>query len=366
MTEIMTGVAPRSTFALAAAIMLAAMVAAASAHPASAQTTKPLSSAAASTPSLPGAAPIPHCRPQPATPTIPMPPTPPSNAATTSRRSGSPRIAPRTKATPRRCRCWANSMPAAWACRRTTPKPPSGTSSPPTAATAKRCSRWACSGCRAAAVRATATPAPNGSPPPPSSAIRSQPTTSALLYIEGQLFPQDFSRAAELLRIAATAGNPEAQYALGTLYKQGRGVPKDMKEAVRLWALASIADNTDARSRIRHRALQWRWHRQERTGGRGVVSQGRAARQRHRAGSAGAHPRRRPRRAERPGRGGEWHLISKAHGETDLTLDDFVASRRPDPRRRRESRQALSRRDQAPARGRRGVAAPCRRTPPGS
>ena len=66
------------------------------------------------------------------------------------------------------------------------------------------------------------------------------------LYIEGQLFPQDFNRAAELLRTAAQAGNPEAQYALGTLYKQGRGVAKDMSEAVRLWALASIADNTDA------------------------------------------------------------------------------------------------------------------------
>ena len=60
MTEIMTGVAPRSTFAFAAPIMLAAMVAAAPAHPAWAQTTKPLSSAAASTPALPGAAPIPH------------------------------------------------------------------------------------------------------------------------------------------------------------------------------------------------------------------------------------------------------------------------------------------------------------------
>jgi uncharacterized protein len=32
-----------------------------------------------------------------------------------------------------------------------------------------------------------------------------------LLYLEGQLFPQDFARAAELFRGAAQAGNPEAQ-----------------------------------------------------------------------------------------------------------------------------------------------------------
>jgi TPR repeat protein len=60
-------------------------------------------------------------------------------------------------------------------------------------------------------------------------------------------FPQDFNRAAELLRVAAQAGSPEAQYALGTFYKEGRGVPKDMGiEAVRLWALAALADNVDA------------------------------------------------------------------------------------------------------------------------
>ena len=45
--------------------------------------------------------------------------------------------------------------------------------------------------------------------------------------------PQDPS-AAELFRIAAQAGNPEAQYALATLYKDGRGVAKDEREAARL------------------------------------------------------------------------------------------------------------------------------------
>ena len=51
-----------------------------------------------------------------------------------------------------------------------------------------------------------------------------------LLYLQGQQFPQDFKRAAELFRAAADAGNPEAQYALATMYKEGRGVPKDMQQ----------------------------------------------------------------------------------------------------------------------------------------
>ena len=44
----------------------------------------------------------------------------------------------------------------------------------------------------------------------------------------------------------------------------------------------------------------------------------------------------------------KWHLISKAGGETDLTLDDFVNKLDPGhARRRRESRQDLARRAQA-------------------
>ena len=35
-----------------------------------------------------------------------------------------------------------------------------------------------------------------------------------MLYLEGQTFPQDVKRAAELFRQASVAGNPEAQYAL--------------------------------------------------------------------------------------------------------------------------------------------------------
>ena len=62
----------------------------------------------------------------------------------------------------------------------------------------------------------------------------------------GQTLPQDLTRAAELLRLSADAGNAEAQYALATFYKEGTGVPKDMEKAVRLLQAAALADNVDA------------------------------------------------------------------------------------------------------------------------
>ena len=43
------------------------------------------------------------------------------------------------------------------------------------------------------------------------------------------MLPHDFIRAAELFRMAADAGNPQAQYALATLYKEGSGVKQDIR-----------------------------------------------------------------------------------------------------------------------------------------
>jgi len=146
----------------------------------------------------------------------------------------------------------------------------------------------------------------------------------ALLYIEGQLFPQDFTRAAELLRAAAQAGLPEAQYALGTLYKQGRGVAKDMKEAARLLGLAAIADNSDAQVEYGIALFN----------GDGVPKNEQAAAVIFRQAALHGNPVAQDRLARilAEGRGApknpvdatKWHLISKARGETNLTLDDFV------------------------------------------
>jgi TPR repeat protein len=146
----------------------------------------------------------------------------------------------------------------------------------------------------------------------------------ALLYMEGQVFPQNFTRAAELLHAAAQVGNPEAQYALGTLYKQGRGVAEDMKEAARLLGLAAIADNAAAQVEYgialfngdgvpkNEQAAAVIFHQAALHGN--AVAQDRLAR----ILSEGRGAPKNPIEATK------WHLISKARGETNLTLDDFV------------------------------------------
>jgi uncharacterized protein len=158
----------------------------------------------------------------------------------------------------------------------------------------------------------------------------------ALLYIEGQLFPQDFNHAAELLRSAAQAGNPQAQYALGTLYKEGRGVPKDMHEAVRLFGLAALADQTDAE--VEYGIALFNGDGIER-------NQQLAAFFFHRAALAG-NPIAQDRLAiilangfgvkANPVDAAKWRLISKAAGETDLVLDDFVNKLDPTARAKAE------------------------------
>jgi TPR repeat protein len=146
------------------------------------------------------------------------------------------------------------------------------------------------------------------------------------------LFPQDFNRAAELLRVAAEAGNPEAQYALGTLYKGGRGVPRDMHQAVYLFGLAALADNIDAE--VEYAIALYN--------GDGVERNQQVAAALFRKAAMKNNPVAQNRLAHilasglgapaDPVQAVKWHLISKARGETDLALDDFVAKLDPDKR----------------------------------
>jgi TPR repeat protein len=158
----------------------------------------------------------------------------------------------------------------------------------------------------------------------------------ALLYIEGQLFPQDFAHAAELLRVAANAGNPQAQYALGTLYKEGRGVPKDTREAVRLFSLAALADEADAEVEYgialfngdgvdRNQQLAMAYFRKAALSGN-PIAQDRLAT--ILANGLGV-------KAD-PVEAAKWRLISKAAGETDLALDEFVNKLDPKTRAQAE------------------------------
>ena len=97
-----------------------------------------------------------------------------------------------------------------------------------------------------------------------------------------------------------------------------------MREAVRLWGLAALADNSDAQVEYAIALFN----------GDGVAKNEQAAaawfRKAALRGSAIAQDRLARILAE--GRGApknpveatKWHLISKARGETDLLLDDFV------------------------------------------
>ncbi len=151
----------------------------------------------------------------------------------------------------------------------------------------------------------------------------------ALLYVEGQLFPQDFKQAAALLRVAADAGSADAQYALGTFYKDGRGVPKDMHEAATLWAKAALAGNSDAE--VEYAIALYN--------GDGVNRDEDAAAQIFFTAAKLGSPIAQDRYARilasglgaprNPIKAVKWHLVSRAGGETDITLDDFMSKLDP-------------------------------------
>jgi TPR repeat protein len=142
--------------------------------------------------------------------------------------------------------------------------------------------------------------------------------------MEGELFPQDFSHAAQLLRVAADAGLPQAQYALGTLYKQGRGVEKDNGKAVHLFGLASLADLSDAEVEYGIALFN----------GDGIARNQQLAASIFSKAALQGNPVAQDRLAIVLANGfgvpanlveaAKWHLVSKAAGETDLMLDDLV------------------------------------------
>jgi hypothetical protein len=146
------------------------------------------------------------------------------------------------------------------------------------------------------------------------------------------LFPQDFARAAQLFRIAADAGNADAQYALATFYKEGRGVAKDLNEAARLLEAASLADHLEAQ--VEYAIVLFN--------GTGVTKNEQAAIALFRKAARRGSPVAQNRLARilaaglgttaDPVEAVKWHLISKKGGVTDLWLDDFVGKLTPEQR----------------------------------
>jgi uncharacterized protein len=155
----------------------------------------------------------------------------------------------------------------------------------------------------------------------------------AMLYFEGEFFPQDFVRAAQLFHIAAVGGSPEAQYALGTLFKEGRGVQqKDLREAARWLGAAAAADHTDAQVEYAIALFHGNGVGKDEAGAAALLQ--RAARK----GSPIAQNRLAQLLAAGRGLPADpvaaikWHLVSKAGGARDLSLEEFMSQQTPEVR----------------------------------
>jgi len=140
-----------------------------------------------------------------------------------------------------------------------------------------------------------------------------------------------------LLRVAADAGNPEAQYALATFYKEGNGVPKDLEKAVRLLQAASLADNVDAE--VEYAIALYNGTGTPQNQPAAVALLRKAARQNSPiAQNRLAH-------VLLSGKGTpidkveglKWHLIAKGVGKGDPTLDEAFADVGPEDRAKAET-----------------------------
>ena len=141
----------------------------------------------------------------------------------------------------------------------------------------------------------------------------------------------------ELLRIAADAGNPEAQYALATFYKEGTGVPKDVEKSVRLLQAASLADNVDAE--VEYAIALYNGTGTPKNEAAAVALLRKAAKQNspiaqnrlaHVLVSGQGAPMDKI-------EGLKWHLVAKTAGKGDPMLDEALADLSPEDRAKAEA-----------------------------
>ena len=179
----------------------------------------------------------------------------------------------------------------------------------------------------------------------PNSAMSSRPTILRCSISKARCCPQDFGRAAELMRMAAEAGNPQAQYALATFYKEGRGVKKDPQRSRAPARRRRALGLHRRRGRIRHRAVQRHRRRQERDAPRASYLL-KAAQKNNAVGAepAGADVRHRPRHQGRSGRGRALAPDRQGRRRQRSVPRRFRAQDEADrPRRGRGQGQALDR-----------------------
>jgi uncharacterized protein len=140
-----------------------------------------------------------------------------------------------------------------------------------------------------------------------------------------------------LLRVAADAGNPEAQYALATFYKEGTGVPKDVERSVRLLQAAALADNVEAE--VEYAIALYNGTGTPRNQAAAVALLRKAAKQNN------PIAQNRLAWALSSGKGApvdkvealKWHIVAKTAGKGDPMLDDAFADMSPEDRAKAEA-----------------------------
>jgi TPR repeat protein len=148
----------------------------------------------------------------------------------------------------------------------------------------------------------------------------------ALLFLKGQGKPENPYRAFAHMQFAAEAGVVAAQYDLGTFFATGTGVdPPNAFEAAKWIGKAAAAGHTDAQ--VAYAVLLFRGH--------GVPPDQKHGAQLFRAAAEKGVPGAQLRLARCYANGAgveknlveaaKWHLIAKAAGEEDETLDKLVA-----------------------------------------
>jgi hypothetical protein len=139
------------------------------------------------------------------------------------------------------------------------------------------------------------------------------------------------------LRLAADAGNAEAQYALATFYKEGTGVEKNMDTAVRLLQAAALAENVDAE--VEYAIALFNGTGTPGNPPAAVALLRKAAKQ----GSAIAQNRLAFVLVNGVGvpmdkvEGMKWHLVAKTAGKGDPGLDEELAKLPPEDRAKAEA-----------------------------
>jgi TPR repeat protein len=151
-----------------------------------------------------------------------------------------------------------------------------------------------------------------------------------MFYLDGQTLPQNLTRAAELLRTAADAGSPDAQYALATFYKEGTGVEKDIDKSVRLLQAASVGGNVPAEVEYAIALFN----------GTGTTKNQAAAVSLLRKAARQGNPIAQNRLARvlvlgdgvamDKINGLKWHMVAKTSGKGDLMLDEALAHLSPE------------------------------------